>query len=91
MNDKLDLAKIITDNSGCVAVIDNDCWWLYPAPPKPQDELSDDEWDDWRNSRLARDGEVIALGDGGCGSGHCYGGDVLQALAKIVGVKVESV
>jgi hypothetical protein len=33
---------------------------------------------------------VRPLGSG-YGSGNCYGGDILQALAKIVGVKIESV
>jgi len=34
---------------------------------------------------------VKPLGYGGYGSGNCYGGDILQALAAIVGVRVESV
>lgn len=46
----------------------------------------------WTGRKIqASDGDVIKLGDGGYGSGNCYGGDILQALAKIVGVKVESV
>lgn len=76
-----DLVQIIRDNPGCVAVIDNDCWWLYR---NAEDRDSDDA------EPLATDGEVIPLG-GGYGSGHCYGGDILQALARIVGITVESV
>ena len=87
-----DLVQIIKDNPGCIATIDNDCWWLRKALPKPEDEMTDDEEDDWLdNSQLAYDGEVKVLGDGGYGSGNRYGGDILQALAQIVGVKIESV
>lgn len=88
-----DLVKIIRDNPGCVAVIDNDCWYLYREHPdnNPIDENHAVAWERWdKNNLLARDGEVKSLGDG-YGSGSCYGGDVLQALAAIVGVKVESV
>ena len=77
-----DLVKVIRDNPGCIAVVDNDCWWLY------RDEAHRDEDDP---EPIAQSGEVKSLGDGGYGSGHCYGGDILQALAKIVGIKVESV
>lgn len=86
-----DLVKIIRDNPGCVATIDNDCWWLRPAPPRPIDEMTEEECDKWHDTILARDGEIKRLGDGGYGSGCCYGGDILQALAVIVGIKIESV
>lgn len=87
-----DLVQIIKDNPGCIATIDNDCWWIRKAPPKPIDEMTETELDDWHdNGVLARDGEIEPLGDGGYGSGCCYGGDILQALAVIVGVKIESV
>jgi hypothetical protein len=89
-----DLVRIIRDNPGCVAIIDNDCWTLYRKHP------DDNEWDEdeepekferWaKDNELAADGEVKQLGDG-YGSGNCYGGDILQALAVIVGVKLESV
>lgn len=90
---KKDLVRIIRDNPGCCAVIDNDCWRLYRQDPdeNPHDE-EDEAWDDWDKANLlAADGEVKALGDGGYGSSNCYGGDILQALAQIVGVKVTSV
>ena len=75
MPEKKDLVQIIRDNPGCVAIIDNDCWWLTSAD----------------GEELANDRDIAPLGDGGYGSGNCYGGDILQALAVIVGVKVESV
>ncbi len=94
MSKKKDLIKIIRDNPGCVAIIDNDCWQLYREHPdkNPHDEGDSKTWEKWDKANvLARDGEVKTLGDGGYGSGNCYGGDILQALAVIVGVKLESV
>jgi len=86
-----DLVQIIRDNPGCVAIVDNDSWTLYKAHPRnaPDDYGAYDKW--MQENELASDGEVIKLGDGGYGSGHCYGGDLLQALAAIVGVSIESV
>lgn len=81
MAKKIDLVKTIRDNHGCIAVIDNDCWWLWRDEAHRASE----------EPPLACDGEVRPLGDGGYGSGNCYGGDILQALAVIVGVRVESV
>jgi hypothetical protein len=91
MAKKKDLAQIIRDNPGCVAVIDNDGWTLYKSDPAdcPDDEDDFDVWE--KEIVLANDGDVKPLGDGGYGSGHCYGGDILQALAKIVGIEVRSV
>lgn len=82
MSKKIDLVKVIRDNPGCIAVIDNDAWWLW------RDDAHRDEED---GVPLACDGDVKPLGDGGYGSGNCYGGDILQALAVIAGVRVESV
>ena len=92
---KKDLVKIIKENPGCVAIIDNDCWTLYRENPyDPKTATPEDDWkafSAWEEQNtLATDGEVINLGSG-YGSGNCYGGDVLQALAVIVGVKIESV
>lgn len=86
------LAEIIKANPGCVAVVDNDAWQLYKADPAsaPQDPKGYDKW--LEENELATDAdEFEPLGDGGYGSGNCYGGDLLQALAQIVGIKVESV
>jgi hypothetical protein len=80
-----DLAAIIKANPGCVAVVDNDCWTLYSRDP---DDLPEDE--DAEKYELANSDDVEPSGDG-YGSGNCYGGDILQALAKIVGIKVTSV
>ena len=95
MPGRKDLVKIIRENPGCIAEIDNDYWILRreSTSNNPIDYDSDpekaDEWDD--ENILARSGEVILLGDGGYGSGNCHGGDILQALAVIAGIKVESV
>ena len=88
---KKDLVQIIRDNPGCVAVIDNDCWYLRKNNENaPEDDAEYDKW--LEQATLARsEDDLIRLGDGGYGLGHCYGGDILQALAAIVGVKVESV
>lgn len=91
---KKNLAQIIRDNPGCVAIVDNDCWTLYRAHPdtNPHEESGDfDAADDWLvANELASDSDVESVGEG-YGSGNCYGGDLLQALAEIVGIKVESV
>ena len=79
-----ELAEIIKANPGCVAIVDNDDWTLYKSNPyadgaEPEDlQLADA---DSHGDRTA----------GGYGEGNCYGGDLLQALARIVGIKVESV
>ena len=93
------LVQIIRDNPGSVAVIDNDYWSLLRQPsdqnPHWDNDDDDDEaaekWDEENILAQAGDDFVPRLGDGGYGSGHFYGGDILQALAIIVGIKVESV
>ena len=87
-----DLAQVIRDNPGAVFTVDNDNWWMMPPPPKPVDQMTDDEFDAYNDygNALANAGNVIRKGSG-YGSGNCYGGDILQALAEIVGVKIESV
>lgn len=88
-----DLVKIIKANPGCVASIDNDWWCLNKAPPKPISEMTNEEHDKWGDTSelVSSSDEIKPLGDGGYGSGNCYSGDLLQALAQIVGIKVESV
>ncbi len=85
-----DLVELIKKNPGAVFTIDNDEWWMNPAPPKSIDEMTDEELEAWRDDIIADSDDVASLGSG-YGSGNAYGGDVLQALAVIVGVKVESV
>lgn len=85
------LVEIIRSNPGCVAIVDNDSWGLYKVDPGEFND-NDDDYDDWMEANeLANDGNIQPLGDGGYGSGNCYGGDLLQALAAIVGIKVTSV
>lgn len=87
---KKNLVEIIKANPGCVATIDNDSWVLHKAKPETMPE----DWDEWYEAnQLADDSDTFdpPLGDGGYGSGNCYGGDILQALAIIAGVKIESV
>lgn len=79
---KKDLVQIIRDNPGCVAVIDNDCWTLYK---------DDATYREGVDEIASSDDSFEGLPQDGYGSGHCYGGDILQALAKIVGITVESV
>ena len=91
---KKNLVKVIKDNPGCLARIDNDCWTLEKGDPFPD---GFDNWtfaaqESWYEQQvLATDRDVIRLGDGGYGSGNCCGGDILQALARIVGIRIESV
>lgn len=80
-----DLVAIIKANPGCVAIVDNDCWTLYSKHP---DDVAED--DVAESYELACESDVAPRGDG-YGSGNCYGGDILQALAEIVGIKIESV
>ena len=87
------LVQIIKDNPGCRATIDNDCWTLYKSPPKPFETMTEDErYNYFMNGELIHsDDDFEPLGDGGYGSGNRYGGDILQALAVIVGITIESV
>ena len=86
---KKDLVQIIKDNPGCVAIIDNDSWSLHKEHPYDNDNADDDDWQE--ANRLCDYEDIETLGDGGYGSGNCYGGDILQALAIICGINVESV
>lgn len=52
------LAQIIRDNPGAVAIVDNDGWWL--RSPQPAESASEDEWDRWHDSApLASDNDVF--------------------------------
>lgn len=91
MTEKKDLVQLIQNNPGAIFTVDNDCWHMHPPLPKPESEMTEADWEAHDEAELASDGDVIERGDGGYGSGNCYGGDILQALAEIVGVKIESV
>lgn len=90
-----DLAQIIRDNPGCVAVIDNDSWTLRKDTPQPDDfdnwtYQKQDEWE--RSQELASSDDTLKpFKNETYQEGSCYGGDILLALAEIVGIKVESV
>lgn len=90
-----DLVQIIRDNPGCIATIDNDNWSLRKNTPYPAgfDDWKFEAQDKWHDEqKLATSSDNFGhLGDGGYGCGNCYGGDILQALAIIVGIQAESV
>ena len=79
-----ELVEIIKANPGCHAIVDNDDWTLYKTDPADLDDDQDE------GNELANADSHGAI-DCGYGSGNCYGGDLLQALSRIVGIKVESV
>ena len=60
--------------------------------PKATFTVDNDDWYvvDEDGEIILDASDVIRRGEG-YGSGCCYGGDILQALAEIVGVKIESV
>lgn len=92
MTNKKDLVKLIRENPGARFMVDNDSWWMLKRLPENFEELSQDQKDSFEESAdLCNESDVKSLGDGGYGSGNCYGGDILQALAVIVGVSIESV
>ena len=87
-----DLAQIIRDNPGCIATIDNDSWTLRKPGEEPDFHRDWDAEEKWLEEHtLAHTGDSIVHRGSGYGSGNCYGGDILQALAVIVGIKIESV
>lgn len=91
---KIDVAQIIKDNPGCYAKIDNDWWGIMPPLPSSWGSMSSDSQEEYLinvEPLVSSDDNIVKLGDGGYGSGNCYGGDILQALAKIVGMRIESV
>lgn len=83
---KKDLVQIIKDNPGCVAMVDNDEWTIWSSPPKPENEMSYDEYDDWMlSSELCRDGEHKEFSS----RDSLDGFGILMALAEIVGMKIK--
>lgn len=88
-----DLVKLIKDNPGAKFIVDNDCWQMFKPTPIDFDNWTETMQEEWTENigEIANDSDVKPLGDGGYGSGNFYGGDILQALAKIVGVTIESV
>lgn len=75
------LLKIIQENPGCVAVIDNDNWQLYPAN---YDELCASEEDiEIEPLATSRDTFIHKNWSGQYGG---YGGDLLSAMAEHFGM-----
>jgi hypothetical protein len=92
---KIDLVQVIRDNPGCVATIDNDCWRLRKSDSLPSDfdnwtAESQDKFIEEITLATSRDEIAYVKGAGDYGGGGCYGDDILMALAKIVGIKVNS-
>lgn len=83
MSEKVDLVETIKANPGCVIRVAEDEWWLTRTAASTEILVDDSNVD---REKL---GPVTELY--GCARGPAYGGDVLQALARIVGVRVESV
>jgi hypothetical protein len=77
------------------AEIDNDCWTLRrEGVPDDFDKWTDEAKEIWHDTQevINSDDNFEIECDGGYGSGNCYGGDLLQAFAQIIGnIKVESV
>ncbi len=88
-----DLVKIIRDNPGCIARIDNDSWFVERAaePPAGFDAWPDDKRDDWFEDQvIVRSSDDIVVPDPArYGAESCHGGAILLALAAIVGVRIE--
>lgn len=79
------LAKIITNNPGAVAYIDNDAWYLYKPLPTGYDDWPQEEQDEWYGkSRLACSDDFALLG-------NSYGYGLLEAMAHIHNIKLEEV
>jgi hypothetical protein len=90
-----DLVQIIRDNPGCIATIDNDCWWIKKGTPHPDgfDNWSSAKQEEWEEAQeiASSNDKIKSVGMETYQSGNCYGGDILLALAVIAGIKVESV
>lgn len=63
-------------------IVDNDMWW-FETEYDPEDEDAEVE--------ILFESDNMEPWTGGYGGGNTYGGDILQALAILAGVKVESV
>lgn len=74
-----DLVDVIKANPGCIAVIDNDCWWI-----RAKDSDEDDE-------PLISSDDPQVIRDYSYGPDSNYGQGILCALADIVGIEIESV
>ncbi len=81
------LAQLIVEHKGgCTAIIDNDSWRILKDVPPGWDEWDDDRQDEWYDNEgvIARSSDYPQLG-------LSYGYGILEALAQLVGLKVENV
>ena len=57
---KIDLVKAIRDNPGCIAVIDNDAWWLWrDEDHRDSDDHENSATDFFHDRRLAAHGANV--------------------------------
>lgn len=80
-----DVAKLIRENPGCVARIDNDSWTLYRADPSTGPD--DDAWHD--ANVLAEDSDAIQ--PDGSGFDPSSPNTLLAIVGGLVGLRVEGV
>ena len=81
------LAQLIVKHKGaCTAIIDNDNWQILMDTPPGWDDWDDDRQDEWYENEgvIARSRDYPDLG-------VSYGYGILEALAQLVGLKVENV
>lgn len=81
------LAQLIIKHKGaCTAIIDNDNWQIVQDVPPGWDEWEDDRQDEWYENEgvIARSSDYPSLE-------VSYGYGILEALAFVVGLKLEGV
>ncbi len=79
------LAKIIKDNPGAVASIDNSYWILHKPFPPGYDEWKEDRQEEWYESG------ILAESDDFPSLGYLSGYGLLEAFAVLCKIKVEGV
>ena len=94
---KLDLVRIIRENPGCTATIDNDCWHITAEDGSYPDDFDDwdsDKQDTWQKENaplVDSSNQLEPLQGSTYQANNCYGGAILLALAEIVGINIQSV
>lgn len=81
------LGKLIIKHKGtCTAIIDNDNWQILKDVPSDWDSWEDDRQDEWYENEgvITRSSDYPDLG-------VTYGYGILEALASLIGLKVENV
>ena len=80
------LVKIIRENPNCLAIIDNDSWFIYPLSSPNAYDLGLEE-----EELVSSYDELEPLKGNTYQEDNCYGGAILLALAEIAGINIESV